>query len=175
MNSVSYISSFALPVIITVFSLILLKTKNGHDAFFKGAMDGIKSSFSIMPSICLLVIGIRMLTASGALDILSKILDPVFVFLKIPVGLLPLVLTRPLSSAASVAAYEDIISKFGIDSFEALCGAVIMGSTDTAIYVISVYFSTVKIRKTRHALPCALIVSVFSVFLACAVCRLFFE
>lgn len=174
MDKIAYISSFILPSILIIFAICLSKSKCGYDTFTKGSLDGIHSSFALLPNLCLLIIGVNMFIASGATDILSKILAPVFDFLKIPVGLLPLIITRPLSSAASIAAYEGIISSYGIDSFEALCGAVIMGSTDTAVYVISVYFSRVKIRKTSYALPCAIAVSLFSVVLACAICRLFF-
>ncbi len=175
MSEIKYLSSFAIPLIIAIFSIILLKIKDGHNAFTRGATEGIRSSFAVLPNLCLLIIGVSMFTASGATDILSKILAPVFDFLKIPIGLLPPVITRPLSSAASLATYESVISSFGVDSFEAICGAVMMASTDTALYVVGVYFSTVKVKKTGHALPCAILLSLFSVFLACAVCRLFFE
>ena len=175
MDKISYASSFILPLILLVFALSLSKSKTGYDAFSKGAIDGIKSSFTLLPNLCLLIVGVNMFIASGATDILSKILHPVFDFLKIPTGLLPLIITRPLSSAASIATYEGLISTYGIDSLEALCGAVIMGSTDTAVYVVSVYFSKVKIRKTSYALPCAIAVSIFSVIISCAICRLFFE
>ena len=175
MDKIAYISSFILPSILLLFSICLSKRKGEFDAFTNGAYDGIRSSFALMPNLCLLIIGINMFVASGTTDILSKILAPVFDFLKIPVGLLPLIITRPLSSAASIATYEGVISTYGIDSFEALCGAVIMGSTDTAVYVIGVYFSGSKIRKTSYAVPCAIAVSLFSVILACGICRLFFE
>lgn len=176
MSAISKISVIILPSIIVIFGLIIGSRKKDYTAsFINGAKEGIQSSFNILPNLCLLIVGVNMLTSSGATDILIKILDPVFDFLKIPVELLPLIITRPLSSGASIAAYESLIESCGVDSFAALCGAVIMSSSDTAFYVISVYFSTVEIKKTRHAIPCALLTSFFCIFLSCIVCHLFFE
>ncbi len=176
MNKLSLISSFILPLVIAAFALILLNRKRDYlSVFISGAKEGIKTSFDIMPTLCLLIIGVGMLTGSGAIDIFEKILAPVFDFLKIPVELLSLIITRPLSSGASLAAFEGIVERCGVDSFEAICASVIMASSDTAFYVISVYFSTTGIKKTRHAIPCALLASLLSIFLACSLCRIFFE
>ncbi len=175
MNVLNYISSLILPLVISLFAFILLSRKKDYTSvFLKGAEDGIRASFSILPSLCLLIVGVSMFTASGATDILSKLLYPLFDFLKIPVDLLPLIITRPLSSGASIAIYEELIQRCGIDSFEALCGSVIMASTDTAFYVVGVYFSTTRL-KTRYAIPCALLTTVFCIFISCTICRLFFE
>ena len=176
MSKLQYISTLILPLIILVFALILFFSKKQPiDAFLIGAREGIKSSFNLIPNLCLLTVGINMLSASGAIDVFSKILEPVFNFLKIPSEILPLLITRPLSFGASVAAYEDLVARCGVDSIQALCGSIIMASTDTTLYVISVYYSATGIRKTRYTLPCALLVSVFSIFLSCIIGRLFFE
>ena len=175
MSILNYISSLILPLVISAFALILLKGKKDYTSvFFKGAEEGIRSSFSILPSLCLLIVGVNMFTASGATDILSKLLYPLFDFLKIPVNLLPLIVTRPLSSGASIAVYEELIQNCGIDSFAALCGSIIMASTDTVFYVVGVYFSTTRV-KTRYVIPCALLTTVFCIFISCTVCRIFFE
>ena len=176
MSIVQYISTLILPVIIFVFALIILiSKKEPMSAFYSGAKQGLKSSLELMPGLCLLVIGINMLSASGAVYHISKILDPVFNFLKIPVELLPLIITRPLSYGASIAAYEDLITKCGIDSFEVLCASIIMASSDTMLYVVGVYFSSTKVKSTRHLIPCAILVCIFSIFFSSVLSRLFFE
>ena len=176
MNKLAFISSLALPLIISLFATILLSRKRDYlSVFIHGAKDGIKASFDILPNLCLLIIGVSMLTGSGAMGILELLLGPLFDFFKIPVELLTLIITRPLSSGASVAAFEGIIERCGIDSFEAICASVIMASSDTAIYVIGIYFSTTGIKKTGHALPVALLSSLLSIILACGICRMFFE
>ena len=159
MANLQYFSSLILPIIILIFGLILLLSKKDiQKAFYSGAKEGIRSSFDLMPNLCLLIVGTSMLSNSGAIDIISKILDPVFEFLKIPSEILPLIITRPLSSGASIAAYEDIVSRFGVDSFAALCGAVTMASSDTVIYVISMYFSSTSVQKTKYTVPCAVFI-----------------
>lgn len=176
MSIVQYISTLILPVIIFVFALIILiSKKEPMSAFYSGAKQGLKSSLELMPGLCLLVIGINMLSASGAVYHISKILDPVFNFLKIPVELLPLIITRPLSYGASIAAYEDLITKCGVDSFEVLCASIIMASSDTMLYVVGVYFSSTKVKSTRHLIPCAILVCIFSIFFSSVLSRLFFE
>ena len=176
MSIIKHFSSFVLPTIIVIFSLILhLSKKVGAKAFFNGALDGAKSSLEILPNLCLLIVGVNMFTASGAVEIMKHLLDPLFNHLKIPTEILPLIITRPLSSGASIATYEDIISRCGADSFEALCASVIMASSDTAAYVIGVYFSVTKVKKTRYAIPCAIVVTLFCIFVSCALCRVFFE
>ena len=176
MSIVQYISTLILPIIIFVFALIILiSKKEPMSAFYSGAKQGLKSSLELMPGLCLLVIGINMLSASGAVYHISKILDPVFNFLKIPVELLPLIITRPLSYGASIAAYEDLITKCGVDSFEVLCASIIMASSDTMLYVVGVYFSSTKVKSTRHLIPCAILVCIFSIFFSSLLSRLFFE
>ena len=176
MLKIQYISSLILPIIILVFSIMLLVSKrNLIDDFFIGAKEGIKSTVNLIPNLCLLTVAISMLSSSGALDIISKILYPVFDFLKIPKDILPLIITRPLSFGASVAAYENLIERCGIDSIETICASIIMASSDTTLYVISVYFSATSIKKTRYTIPIALTVSILSIFLSCLLGRLLFE
>ena len=94
--------------------------------------------------------------------------------LHVPSEIFPLIITRPISGSASLATFEDILQKCGADSYEALCASLIMASSDTVIYVISVYFSTSSIKKTSYALPCALFISTISVFLSCILVKIFF-
>ncbi|MBQ9703957.1 MAG: spore maturation protein [Clostridia bacterium] len=155
--------------------MLLVSKRNLIDDFFIGAKEGIKSTVNLIPNLCLLTVAISMLSSSGALDIISKILYPVFDFLKIPKDILPLIITRPLSFGASVAAYENLIERCGIDSIETICASIIMASSDTTLYVISVYFSATSIKKTRYTIPIALTVSILSIFLSCLLGRLLFE
>ena len=92
----------------------------------------------------------------------------------IPAELTPLLVTRPFSGSASLAVLEDLLRALGPDSLPSLCACVLMGSSDTAVYVLSVYFSAVGVRRSRYALPCALAVMVFCVVLSCLICRLLF-
>ena len=117
---------------------------------------------------------ISMLNASGAVTLLSLVLAPVAQCIGIPSDLLPLLITRPFSGSASTAAFSSLLDQVGADSFTGLCASVIFGSSDTVVYVISVYCSSVGIRHTRWSFPCAFAVMLFCIFFSCFLCRLCF-
>lgn len=176
MEIIEKLSSFVLPCVVLFIGFIFLFGKKEYFShFLEGAKDGMKSAIRLLPSMCALVVGVSMFTASGAADFLTKRLSFIFDFIGIPSDILPLVMTRPLSGAASIATYENIISKTGVDSFASLCASVIMASSDTVFYVMCVYFSSSGIKKTKYALPVALFVSAFAVVFSCFLCRIFFE
>ncbi len=175
MEIVNKLSYFILPTIIVLVALIILLGKKDYfSCFLKGAEKGAISAFKLLPTMCALIVGVNMLFASGATEILTRLFSPFLSFIGIPSDILPLILTRPLSFGASLASFTDIIDRCGVDSFPALCASVIMASTDTVFYVACVYFSGSNIKKTRYFIPVAVFVSFFSVILACILCRLFF-
>ena len=176
MKLVSYASGFIVPLILLIISLtILLGKKDYFSSFLSGIKEGAINACQLLPTICALIVSISIFSASGLSDFLLKILSPIFNFLCLPTELFPLIITRPISGGASIATFEEILSKCGVDSYVGLCASLIMASSDTVIYVISVYFSSSNVRKTRYALPCALLVSIISIFISCIVARLFFE
>ena len=170
------ISALAIPAVICIAALLMLCGKKDYFSHFtSGARDGLQTSISILPTLIALMIAINMLNASGLPDALSRLLSPVASKLGIPTEIIPLLITRPVSGSASTAAYSALLSRYGADSFPALCASVIMGSTDTMLYIICLYFSSVGIRKTRYAIPAALAVMLFSVFFSCLICRIWFK
>ena len=170
------LSALAIPAVICIAAaLMLLGKKDYFSHFTLGAKDGLRTAASILPTLIALMIAINMLTASGILDALTLWLAPVSERVGIPSEILPLLVTRPVSGGASTAAYSALLERYGADSFPALCASVIMGSTDTMLYVICIYFSSVGIKKTRYAIPTALAVMLFSVFFSCLICRLWFK
>lgn len=169
------ISAVIIPLIICVVAVLSLMPKKKYfDGFLSGAKEGALTCFNLLPTMAALMVAISMLSASGAVDWLVSVLAPVGDKIGIPSELLPLLITRPVSGSASNATFMELVQKYGADSFPALCAAVIMGSSDTLVYVVSVYFSATKVRRTRYAVPVAVIVMLFCVFLACFLCRIFF-
>jgi spore maturation protein B len=120
------------------------------------------------------MVAVSMLNACGIIDLLSEHLSPLAQKIGLPSELLPLLITRPFSGSASTAAYGKLLEEVGADSFAGLCASVIFGSSDTMVYVISVYFSSVGIRHTRWSFPCAFAVMLFCIFFSCFLCRLWF-
>lgn len=168
-------SYLVIPVLLSVMGIIFLFDKNAYDDFVKGAQNGLKTAISLLPSFILLLIGIGMFTSSGAVDIICSFVSPVLEKLGVPKEITPLLILRPVSGSGSLAMANELFGKYSPDSFACLTASVIMGSSDTLVYVLSVYFSSAGVKKTRHAFLCAFLTMVFCIFLSCFVCRIFFS
>ena len=171
----STLSSLALPTLLaSIGACMLFGKRNYFEAFTRGATEGLKSAARLFPTLCALLTAVALLNASGAVTLLAEALSPLAERLGVPAELLPLLCTRPFSGSASTAAFSRLLEEVGADSLAGLCASVIFGSSDTLVYVITVYLSSVGIRKTRWAFPCALAVMLFCVFLSCFLCRVWF-
>ena len=137
-------------------ALTLRKRENAYDLMISGGAEGLKILVSILPALVILMTSVQMLKASGAIDLLSASLAPVFSFLGIPPETAALVLIRPISGSAALAVGADLMREYGVNSVIGRTAAVMLGSTETTFYTISVYFGAVGIKKTRYALPAAL-------------------
>ena len=169
------VSSLAIPAVMLLAGLLMLFGKQNYfEAFTKGAMDGLRTAVRLTPTLVALLAAVQMLNASGAVEWVCKIISPAAEAIGVPADLLPLLLTRPFSGSASTAAFTDLLSRVGADSFTGLCASVIFASSDTVVYVIAVYFSSVGICKTRWAFPCAFAIMLFCIFFSCFLCRLWF-
>jgi len=118
---------------------------------------------------------VGMFRKAGGIALLSKVLGPALAWIGFPVDLLPLVLVRPLSGSATTAVFTEIVKIFGPDSMNSLMAGTIFGSTETTFYVIAVYFGSVSIRRTRHAVPAGLMADLVGVIASIIVCRLMFS
>lgn len=157
-----------------VGAFMLFGKRDYFAAFTRGASEGLHTAVKLLPTMVALMVAVAILNASGAVDLLSEVLTLPAERLGVPSELLPLLVTRPFSGSASTAAYSTLLSEVGADSFVGMCASVIFGSSDTVVYVISVYFSSVGIRRTRWAFPCAFAVMLFCIFFSCFLCRLWF-
>ena len=135
----------------------LRKKENAYDLLLDGAAEGLKLLVSILPALILLLTAVHMLKASGAVEILSQLLAPIFQFFGIPKETALLVLIRPLSGSAALAVGAELMATYGADSLIGRTAAIMLGSTETTFYTISVYFGAAGIKKTRYAIPAALI------------------
>ena len=170
------IAAFSVPLVIGVVAIILLFGKKvGFDSFRTGAKEGISVSFGLIPSLVAIIVGVKMLSASGVLDAIGDLIEPMTVRLGIPSELLTLLITRPFSGSASMASFSTLMESTGANSFPAFCAAVIMGSSDTIVYILGIYFSSVGVTKTKYAFPCAFLVMIFCVFFSCFVSRLLWK
>ena len=150
-------ADYIVPLLILAVSLVALyKKENTYDLLLEGGAEGLKLVVRILPALVFLLTAVQMLKASGAVEILSQLLSPLFSFLGIPQETAMLVLIRPISGSAALAIGADLMAQYGVDSTIGRTVAVMLGSTETTFYTISVYFSAAGIRKTRYTLPAAL-------------------
>ncbi len=168
------ISDYAVPAIV-IFALLfaLVKRCAVYTDFTLGAKDGLKTAVNIVPQLVALMVAIKMFTASGAMDILVKLLLPVADLLHFPKEVLPFALLRPVSGSGSLAMATEIFARYGADSFAGRVASVMMGSTETTFYVSAVYFGAVGAKSAGHAVGCALIADFLSMVLSALVCTLF--
>ena len=152
----------------------LRKKENAYDLMLEGGAEGLKLLVSIVPALILLLTAVHMLKASGAVELFSKLLAPFFSLLGIPVETAMLVLIRPISGSAALAVGADLMAQYGVDSLVGRTAAVMLGSTETTFYTISVYFGAAGIRKTRYAVPAALFADFVGFLMASATVRWFF-
>ena len=141
--------------------------KDVFPALTKGAYDGLRTVLDMLPALIVLFPAVYMLRASGALEAFSRLIAPVFNFLGIPPETAALALLRPISGSAATAAGADIIASSGADSLAGRTAAVMLGSSETTFYVIAVYFGASGIKKTRWAIPAALLADL-AVYLSAA-------
>jgi spore maturation protein B len=127
-----------------------------YETFVEGAKDGFGTAIKIIPHLVGMMVAVTVFRASGALDFILGLLSPLLSLLHIPPDIVPLALIRPISGAGALAIMTDIIEQFGPDSFLGRLASTMQGSTDTTLYVLTVYFGAVGIRKIRYALKVGL-------------------
>lgn len=169
---IQIVSQFAVPVMMLgIVAFGLSKRINVYDSFVAGAKSGMESMFQIVAPLVGLLVAISMFRASGALELLAKILSPLTGALNIPSDVLPLALLRPVSGSGSIAIVNDIFKNFGPDSIEGKIASVMMGSTETTFYTVAVYFGAVGIKRVRHTVKAALVADFTGMVMAVMVAR----
>ena len=145
-----------------------------YESFVEGAKDGFNVAVRIIPYLVAILFAIAMFRASGAMEALTQVLDPVLGLIGFPAELLPMAIIRSLSGSGSAALVVDMINQYGEDSILVKMAAVMYGSSETTFYVIAVYFGAVGIKKTRHAVPAGLLADAAAMIIAVWTVRLLY-
>ena len=166
-------------IIIPLFVLMIImygakKKVNVYDSFLVGAKEGLIMVFHITPTILAMVFAVNLFLDSHFLVDILSFLKPIFSN-KIPIDILPMAFLRPISGSASLAIMNDIFIKLGPDSFAGRLASTLQGCTDTTIYVLALYFGSVKISKTKYALPVGLFADLMGIIAAFIVTFIFFS
>lgn len=155
-------------------SVALRKKENAYALMLSGATDGLKLLVTLVPTLVLLLTAVTMLRASGAMEMLSRFFTPVFSLFGIPPETAILVLIRPVSGSAALALGADLMAQYGVNSTIGRIVAVMLGSTETTFYTVSVYFGAAGIQKTRYTIPASLIADFTGFLVASLSAKLFF-
>ena len=167
------ISKIILPLFVIIIIFYGVKSKiNVYDVFLEGAKEGLQTTFSIFPSVIAMIFAINIFLDSNVLEFILKLLGPITGNINMPLEIIPFL--RPISGTASLAIMNDIFKSFGPDSFIGRLASILQGCTDTTVYVIALYFGTVKITKIKHALWVGLFADLVGIIAAIILTNLFF-
>lgn len=169
------ISLWAIPVLLVGIPLAgLIRGVKVYDVFIEGAKEGFDVAVKIIPFLVGILVAIGMFRGSGAMDLLMAGVRPLVAPIAFPPELVPLAVLRSLTGSGSLAFTTDLIKTYGPDSLTARTAATMYGSSETTFYVLAVYFGAVSVRRTRHAVPAALIADIVAALAAVAVCAWMF-
>lgn len=167
MSAINFLSNLAMPLIILLIVIYgLFQKVKVFDLFLDGAKEGIQILISIFPTLIGLFVAIGALRSSGILDFIINLLSPILDIFNFPTEIMPLALIRPISGSGSIAVATDIMKTYGVDSNIGLMSAVIMGSTETTVYTIAVYSSSVGIKNTRFVLYASLLADLVGILVS---------
>lgn len=174
-QAIEIISAWAVPFLLVVIPLVgVIKRVKVYEEFIDGAKEGFDVAVKIIPYLVAILVAIGMFRGSGAMDILTEALRAPLALVGFPPEVFPLAVMRSLTGSGSLGLATDIVKTHGPDSLLGRIAGTMYGSSETTFYVLAVYFGSVGIRKTRHAVPAALIADIVAVAASVAVClRLF--
>ena len=165
------ISLWAIPVLLVGIPFVgLLRKVKVYDVFIEGAKEGFDVAVRIIPFLVGILVAIGMFRGSGAMELLTRALQPLTTSTGFPAELVPLAILRSLSGSGSLALTTDLIKTHGPDSLMARMAATLYGSSETTFYVLAVYFGAIGVKRTRHAVPAALVGDVVAAIATVAVC-----
>ncbi|MCX6133383.1 MAG: spore maturation protein [Ignavibacteriales bacterium] len=172
---INVVSILAIPLLLLIFlGYGILKKVRVYEVFVEGAKEGFTTAIRIIPYLVAMLFAIGIFRASGALELLTALLAPATNLIGMPPETLPMALMRPLSGSGSLGIMTELMKVHGPDSFIGILASTMYGSSETTFYVLAVYFGSVQIKNTRHAVPAGLIADVFGMLGAVLICRILF-
>ncbi|WHX47412.1 spore maturation protein [Paenibacillus woosongensis] len=172
---INIISAWAVPMMIAFIPLYaFMKKVPVYESFVDGAKDGFSTAIGIIPHLVGMMVAISVFRASGALEFFTGWMGPLLKMLHVPPEVMPLGILRPLTGTGSLAFTTDLIKTYGPDSMIGRIASTVQGSTDTTLYVLTVYFGAIGIRNGRYALKVGLFSDAVGFVAAIAVCLLIF-
>ena len=172
----NYIVDAIMPLIIAVVVIYgMYKKVKVYECFIEGAKEGIKICFKIFPYLLAMIMAVSIFKASGAMGIFTKITAPLAAIIGLPPEVVPLVVIKPLSGSGALGIYAQTLKEYGPDTFIGIVASIIMGSTETIFYTITVYYGAAGIKKIRHTLWAAVFADLVAIIMAVITARNMFR
>ena len=162
-----YITKSIIPIIVVIIITYgMIKGKKVYEWFIEGAKDGLKVCINIFPYLLAMIIAVNIFREAKLLDILNNLISPASSLIGLPKEIVPLVLVKPLSGSGALGILTDIVKTYGPDSYIGLIASVIMGTTETIFYTVTVYFGAVQIKKIRHTVWAAVLADLTAIIVS---------
>ncbi len=175
MKLVTYISGgFVAFFIAFVVIYGMIKRVPIFDTFIEGAKEGLSTVITILPYLVAMLVAVQMLKSSGALDALVSLLAPLLSFVGIPMDLGPLLLMRPFSGSGATAIFTQLVGAVGPDSYTGRLASTVMGSSETILYAVGLYFGYVGVKRTRYTVPVSMLSEFVGIVFAAFLCKTMF-
>lgn len=166
---------FVIPIIVLLIIFYgLIKGVEIYDVFLEGVLEGLRMVLKIFPTMFAMVMSVDVLVKSNILSDITILIEPILEYLKFPKELLPLALMRPISGSSSLVLMNEILTTYGTDSYLGRIASIIQGSTDTTIYIITLYFSSIGIKKIKYSLIVGLLADLCAIILSVVVVNMLF-
>ena len=163
----NYLSKSIIPIIfLLIITYGMFKEKRVYEWFVEGAKDGLKVCLRIFPYLLAMIIAVQIFREAKLMDMLNNIIAPLGNLIGLPKELIPLLIIKPLSGSGAIGVFTDIIKSLGADTRTGLIASVVMGSTETIFYTITVYFGAIKVKKIRHTLWAAIFADMIAIIMA---------
>ncbi|HLR66358.1 spore maturation protein [Virgibacillus alimentarius] len=175
MGIITSVSTWLIPCFI-LFVLIVATWKRlpTYELFVEGGKEGVKMAFSLLPFLVGMIVAISILRSSGALEAFINLISPILLFVGIPPEIIPLAIVRPISGTAALGMTTEIIDNHGPDSFIGKLASTMQGSTDTTLYILTIYFGAVGIKKMGYALKVGLLADLIGILASIVIVTIIF-
>ncbi|AOR22284.1 nucleoside recognition domain-containing protein [Clostridium taeniosporum] len=170
----NYLSKSIIPIIfLLIITYGMIEGRKVYEWFIEGAKEGLNVCLRIFPALLAMIIAVQIFKESNLLEVLNNLIAPIGNLIGLPKEIIPLIIIKPLSGSGAIGVFTDIIKSFGPDTKIGLISSVIMGTTETIFYTITVYFGAVKVKKIRHTLWSAIFADLVAIIMAVFMVNLF--
>lgn len=171
----NFLSNLIIPLMVLYIIIYGVRKKiNVYDEFLNGATESFDMILKIFPCLLAMLLGVNIFLKSGVVDLIYKVIEPLFDFLSIPIQTFPMMIMRPISGTSTLAILNNLYVEFGPDSLIGRLGSVIQGSTDTTFYVLTLYFGSIGIKKIKYALWAGLFADLVGIIASIIIVSFFF-